>query len=57
MEMKCIFEQMGDTYTKVVDYYLPDLALPAKNSSQSAYWDSDIYDTSSKIEGYYTPIC
>ena len=26
--MKSLFEQMGGTYTKVGDYYIPDLALP-----------------------------
>ena len=26
--MKSIFEEMGGTYTKVGDYYIPDLALP-----------------------------
>ena len=27
---KTIFEQMGGTYTKVGDYYLPDFALPTQ---------------------------
>lgn len=26
--MKSLFEQMGGTYTKVGDYYIPDLVLP-----------------------------
>ncbi len=26
--MKSLFEEMGGTYTKVDDYYIPDLALP-----------------------------
>ena len=30
---KTIFEQMGGTYTKVGDYYLPDL-LPAEQEEQ-----------------------
>ena len=33
------------------------LHYPLRNNSQSAYGDSDICDTSSKIEGCYTPIC
>ena len=35
----------------------PTLRYPLKNNSQSAYGGNDICDTSSKIEGYYTPIC
>ena len=31
---KTIFERMGGTYTKVVDYYLPNL-LPAEQEEQS----------------------
>lgn len=31
---KTIFEQMGDTYTKVGDYYLPNL-LPTEQEEQS----------------------
>ena len=36
--MKSIFEQMGGTYTKVGDYYIPNLALPTeKTYSITAY--------------------
>lgn len=27
---KTIFEEMGDTFVKVGDYYLPDIALPSE---------------------------
>ena len=32
--MKSIFEEMGGTYTKVGDYYIPDLALPETEEYQ-----------------------
>ena len=32
--MKSIFEEMGGTYTKVGDYYIPDLALPESEEYQ-----------------------
>ena len=35
---KTIFEQMGGTYTKVGDYYLPDLALPAEEQQPIGIW-------------------
>ena len=35
---KSIFEQMGGTYTKVGDYYLPDLALPAEEKFKIGVW-------------------
>ena len=35
---KSIFEQMGGTYTKVGDYYLPDLALPAEEQQPIGIW-------------------
>lgn len=35
---KSIFEQMGGTYTKVGDYYLPDLALPAEKQQPIGIW-------------------
>ncbi len=31
---KTVFEQMGGTYTRVGDYYLPTLALPAKKENK-----------------------
>ena len=34
---KTVFEEMGGTYTQVGDYLLPDLKLPKKNSSPSAW--------------------
>ena len=34
MNMKSIFEEMGGTYTKVGDYYIPDLALPETEEYQ-----------------------
>ena len=39
---KTLFEQMGGTYTRVGDYYLPALALPAEKESISAYGDRDM---------------
>ena len=33
--MKSLFEQMGGTYTKVGDYYLPNLSLPAEGENIS----------------------
>lgn len=50
-------EKTGIRYTLQGDYYLPDLALPAEEQQQIGIWGSDICDTSSKIEGCYTPIC
>ena len=35
---KSIFEKMGGTYTKVGDYYLPDLALPAEEQQPIGIW-------------------
>ena len=35
---KSIFEQMGGKYTKVGDYYLPDLALPAEEQQPIGIW-------------------
>lgn len=29
--MKSLFEQIGGTYTQVVDYLLPDVELPEEN--------------------------
>ena len=36
---KTLFEQMGGTYTRVGDYFLPDLKLPEEKSNISAYGD------------------
>lgn len=54
---KSIFEQMGGHTQKSEIITFPTLRYPLKNNSQSVYGDSDICDTSSKIEGCYTPIC
>ena len=35
---KTLFEQMGGTYTKVGDYYLPVLALPAEKEKHIGVW-------------------
>ena len=35
---KTLFEQMGGTYTKVGDYYLPALALPAEKEKHIGVW-------------------
>ncbi len=32
--MKSIFEELGGTYTKVGDYYIPDLVLPEQEEYQ-----------------------
>ncbi len=31
--MKSIFEQNGGTYTKVGDYYIPNIAVPDTNTT------------------------
>ena len=36
--MKSIFEQMGGTYTKQGDYYLPDLKLPPEEERPIGIW-------------------
>lgn len=35
---KTIFEQMGGTYTKQGDYYLPNLTLPAEEQKPVGVW-------------------
>ena len=35
---KTIFEQMGGTYKKVGDYYLPDFALPTEEQQPIGIW-------------------
>ena len=35
---KSIFEQMGGTYKKVGDYYLPDFALPTEEQQPIGIW-------------------
>lgn len=35
---KTIFENMGGTFVKVGDYYLPDLALPAEEENPIVIW-------------------
>lgn len=35
---KIIFEQMGGTYTKQGDYFLPDLALPTEEERSIGVW-------------------
>ena len=53
---KTIFEQMGGTYTKVGDYYLPNLLL-AEKEQKSACGGSGTYGTLSSTEKCYIPIC
>ncbi len=36
---KTLFEQMGGTYTKVGDYYLPALTLPAEKEKHIGVWE------------------
>ena len=36
--MKSLFEQMGGTYTRVGDYFLPDLKLPDKENKPIGVW-------------------
>lgn len=36
--MKSLFEQMGGTYTRVGDYFLPDLNLPEKENKPIGVW-------------------
>ena len=36
--MKSLFEQMGGTYTRVGDYFLPDLKLPEKENKPIGVW-------------------
>ena len=35
---KTLFEQMGGTYTRVGDYFLPDLKLPEKKTKHIGVW-------------------
>lgn len=42
---KTIFEEMGGTYIRVGDYFLPDLKLPETENNLSAYGDSGINAT------------
>ena len=39
---KPLFEQMGGTYTRVGDYYLPALTLPTEKENISVYGDRDM---------------
>lgn len=36
--MKSLFDQMGGTYTRVGDYFLPDLKLPEKENKPIGVW-------------------
>ena len=36
--MKSLFEQMGGTYTRIGDYFLPDLKLPEKGNKHIGVW-------------------
>ncbi len=36
--MKSLFEQIGGTYTRVGDYFLPDLKLPEKENKPIGVW-------------------
>ena len=36
--MKSLFEQMGGTYTRIGDYFLPDLKLPKKGNKPIGVW-------------------
>lgn len=36
--VKTIFEEMGGTYTKVGDYFIPDLKLPEKETQFIGIW-------------------
>ena len=36
--MKSLFDQFGGTYTKVGDYYLPNLSLPAEEERTIGVW-------------------
>ena len=35
---KTIFEEMGGTFVKVGDYYLPELALPPEEEKPIGIW-------------------
>ncbi len=35
---KTLFEQMGGTYTRVGDYFLPDLKLPEEKTKHIGVW-------------------
>ena len=39
---KPLFEQMGGTYTKIGDYYLPALTLPTEKENISVYENKDM---------------
>ncbi len=50
---KSIFEQMGGSYHKQGDYFLPDLAMP----DLSAYGPSSICSTSENTTGAFMLVC
>ena len=39
-----IFERMGGTYTKVGDYYIPDLVLPEQKEYDIGIWGFQYMD-------------
>ena len=39
---KPLFEQMGETFKRVDDYYLPALTLPPEKENISVYGDRDM---------------
>ena len=53
---KTIFEQMGGTYTKVGDYYLPNL-IPAEEETEIGLWGQRHLRTSSNTAKCDTLIC
>ena len=53
--MKSIFEQNGGTYTKVGDYYIPNIAVPdSKKYNIGKYWNLRKTFLKEHHKSYYT---
>ena len=56
--MKSLFEQQGGTYTKVGDYYLPNLTLPDEPEYHIGIWGQRRLDYLKKHrKGFYAILC
>lgn len=52
--MKSIFEQNGGTYTKVGDYYIPNIAVPDKKYNIGKYGNLRKTFLKEHLKSYYT---
>ena len=55
--MKSIFEEMGGTYTKVGDYYIPDLALPETEEYQIGKYGRYLKEHRPVLYAHYLTSC